>query len=161
MLQAIRTVLLRDLGTVCRELELYPDEASLWQEVPGLSSCGGTLALHLAGNLRHFLGATLGGTGFQRDRDLEFSRRAVPRAELLEELALAEQAVNLTFARLTEANLPKDFPVPFAGRTVGTEVFLVHLVAHLAYHLGQLDSHRRAATGVASTAGAQVVTVLI
>jgi uncharacterized damage-inducible protein DinB len=39
------------------------------------------------------------------------------------------------------------YPEPVAKRTVAAADFLVHLVAHLAYHLGQIDYHRRAVTG--------------
>src|SRR2546422_8525585 len=48
-----------------------------------ISNCAGTLALHLGGNIQFFVGAVLAGTGYVRDRDAEFARRDVPRAELL------------------------------------------------------------------------------
>jgi len=160
MLPSIRTVLLRDLGTVRAELELYENEADLWKEVPGQGTCGGTLALHLAGNLQHFIGAVLGGTGYVRDRDAEFSRRGVARAELLKDLLHTEAVVDQTLASLTEDSVQRLFPVPFGDRVVGTEVFLIHLCAHLGYHLGQLDYHRRAATGSTASAKAQSVPAL-
>src|SRR6187551_3396600 len=69
----IRAVLRRDLATLRRELDLYADDAGPWREVPGLANCGGTLALHLAGNLRHFVGARLGTSGYVRDRTAEFA----------------------------------------------------------------------------------------
>ena len=40
-----------------------------------ISNSGGNLALHLIGNINHFFGANLGGTGFVRKRDLEFSNK--------------------------------------------------------------------------------------
>ncbi|HYG82853.1 MAG TPA: hypothetical protein VD861_20825, partial [Pyrinomonadaceae bacterium] len=73
MIVDIRRIYLRDISTLRSELDLYPDDKSLWQTVPGLSNTGGTLVLHLAGNLRHFIGAQLGGTDYVRDRASEFS----------------------------------------------------------------------------------------
>ena len=160
MIEAVLKVLIRDLDTVIREIELYPSDAAPWTELPGLSNAGGTLALHLAGNLQHFLGATLGGTGYVRDRDLEFSRRGVPRVELVAELRRASEAVRTTLAGLDPARLRSPYPLPIQGQTVTTELFLIHLCAHLAYHLGQLDGHRRLA-GQAGSAGAQSMAELL
>ena len=70
-------VLRRDLAAVRRSVEAYPDDESLWAERSGFPNSGGTLALHVAGNIRHFVGAVLGGSGYLRDRDAEFSRRGV------------------------------------------------------------------------------------
>src|SRR5438034_403340 len=92
----LRRVLLRDVETLARELELYPDDGSLWRAVPGLPNAGGNLILHLAGNLRHFIGAQLGGTGFVRDRDAEFASKDVPRERLLREIAATRLEVDLT-----------------------------------------------------------------
>lgn len=137
----------RELGAVRRELEAYPDEASLWRLVPGMPNTGGTLALHLAGNLRHFFGAILGKDGYVRDRDAEFVRRDVPRADVLRGVDEALASVERTFGRLTDADLAAPYPEPIAKRRVNTGTFLLHLATHLAYHLGQLDYHRRAASG--------------
>ena len=78
--------LLRDVGALRREIELFPDEAMVWQTMPGIGNSAGTLALHIAGNLQHYFGAVLGGSGYRRDREAEFSRRDVARAEVLDEL---------------------------------------------------------------------------
>jgi hypothetical protein len=72
---AIGTMMLRELVTLRKQIEAYPSDESLWKVVPGISNSGGTLALHLAGNLQHFIGAVLGSTGYIRDRDAEFSVR--------------------------------------------------------------------------------------
>ena len=37
---------------------------------------------------------------------------------------------------------------------VATDEYLLHLLTHFAYHLGQLDTHRRLVTGVSAGAGA-------
>jgi hypothetical protein len=137
----------RDLRGLRRQLEAYPDERLLWQVVPGLSNTAGTLALHLAGNLQHYVGALWGGTGYVRNRDAEFARRDVPRAELLAEVERARAAVAAGLAAVRAEDLEATFPERIAGCGVRTGDFLVHCAAHVAYHLGQMDTHRRLVTG--------------
>jgi uncharacterized damage-inducible protein DinB len=151
---AIAAVICRELRTLERELNAYPTEAQIWEVPAGLPNSAGTLALHLAGNLRHFVGAVMGGTGYARDRDAEFSRRNVPRAELIEELRNAERAVNDTLPSMDAGRFAESYPVPVANRRVNTGEFMTHLVAHLAYHAGQLNFHRRIVTGDVTGVGA-------
>lgn len=145
-LSDIHLMIRREVGAVRREVEAYPDDDSLWIQVPGLPNTGGTLALHLAGNLQHYFGAVLGKTGYVRDREAEFARRNVSRAEILRELDAAVAAVDRTVPKITEAILAAPYPELVGKRRMATSVFLTHLAVHLAYHLGQLDFHRRAAT---------------
>ncbi len=128
-------------------MEAYLDDASLWKPMPGVSNVGGTLVLHIAGNLRHFLGNVLGGVPYARDRDAEFSNRTATKAELLALMSETRDAVAATIPKLSNEILTKPFPIQIAGRTVSTADFVVHLASHLAYHLGQLDYHRRFVTG--------------
>ncbi len=149
----LKTLLLRDLAGLERELELYPDDASVWREVPGQPNVAGTLTLHLAGNLQHYLGAVLGHTGYLRDREAEFSRRDVPRQQLCQEIAATRQAVQVGLEQVTEARLEDVFPEKIAGSQLTVQLTLLHLTTHLAYHLGQVDYHRRAVTGNSASAG--------
>jgi hypothetical protein len=143
----LAALLSRELRTLQREVEAYPSDALIWAAHPGLPNTGGTLALHAAGNLQHFIGAVLGGTGYVRDRDAEFARRDVPRAALLRELEAAVSVVERVVPALPPAVLESWYPEPVAKRRVRTDEFLAHLEAHLAYHVGQADYHRRAVTG--------------
>jgi Protein of unknown function (DUF664) len=150
MLAAIlRTMITRELRAVKRELEAYPDDASVWRPVPGMPNSGGTLALHLAGNIRHFFGAVLGRDGYTRDRDSEFARRDVSRRDLIAGIDAAVASVERTLLG-DGATLDGPYPEPIAKRFVHSSYFAIHLAAHLAYHLGQIDYHRRAVTGDAS-----------
>lgn len=151
---AMAAVICRELRTLERELNAYPTEAQIWALPAGLPNSAGTLALHLAGNLSHFIGAVMGGTGYVRDRDAEFSRRNVPRAELIEALRNAERAVNDTLSSMDAGRFSETYPQPVASRRVNTGEFMTHLVAHLAYHAGQLNFHRRIVTGDATGVGA-------
>jgi len=151
---AVAGLITRELRTVQRELEAYPDEAQIWQSHPSLPNTGGTLALHAAGNLLHFFGAVYCNTGYVRNREAEFGRRDVPRAELLRSLDEAVDAVQRTCATMTEAQWDEWYPLPVANRRLRTDEFLIHLATHVAYHLGQMDYHRRLVTGNAQGAGA-------
>lgn len=145
---------LRELRTLRAELERYPDDGSLWALPAGLPNSGGTLALHLAGNVQHYVGARLGSTGYVRDRAREFSARGLSVAEVLREVAAAEEAVRHTLPRLTGAQLDADFPEAIRGSTLRTGEYLVQTAVHLAYHLGQLSYHRRLVTGDPTGVGA-------
>lgn len=147
MVAGIAAILDRDLRALRRELDAYPDDRAVWTELPGFPNSAGTLILHLAGNLQHYVGAVLGGTGYVRDRPAEFARRDVPRAELARQIERARAALHATLETLGDVALDLDYPEAFDGARVRTGDFLVHLCAHLAYHLGQVDVHRRVATG--------------
>lgn len=150
LLQSVAAILDRDLRTLRREVEAYPDERGLWLEVPGISNVAGTLVLHLAGNLQHYLGARLGRTGYLRDRPGEFARRDVPRAELLREIEAARAGVKAALAGPAAPEITAEYPEVVGGSRVATGDYLVHLATHFAYHLGQIDYHRRVVTGSAA-----------
>lgn len=135
----------RDLNKLMEELRAYPDEASLWRVQGDIANPAGTLALHLLGNLNHFIGHLLGGVAFQRDRDAEFSRRNVPRKELLAELEKTRNAIESALSGLDERRLSETFPGqwPPAMQGASTRAFLLHLYGHLNWHLGQVNYHRR------------------
>ena len=151
--QTLAAIITRELRAIERELNAYPTEDQIWQLPTGLPNSAGTLALHAAGNLQHFIGAILGGSSYVRDRDAEFNRRNVPRSELVAELHRAAASVQETLPRIDRATLDAPYPLPVANRRLVTSDFLTHLAAHLAYHVGQLDFHRRIVTGDASGVG--------
>src|SRR5689334_16526947 len=110
----IRAILLREVRAVRREIAAYPNDEDLWALPDGISNSGGTLALHLAGNLQHFIGACLGHTGYVRDRPAEFARRNVPRAEILAELDAAAVAIDRSFGKLSDGDLGAPYGEPIA-----------------------------------------------
>src|SRR6266550_4893720 len=138
----IAAVLSRDLRALRREIEAYGDERDLWRVEPGIGNSAGTLALHLAGNIQFFAGTVLGATGYVRDRAAEFAQRDVPRMELLREIDAALAAVERGVARLPDAALSQPYPQPPGGFAVTTGDFLLHLVSHLTYHLGQVEDRK-------------------
>ena len=141
--EVLRGIYERELGKLREEILAYPGEAEVWEVAPGIANSGGTLALHVIGNLQHFLGAVLGGTGYERDRDAEFSRRNVPRAEIVAGIDETIRVVGRTLAALDEPTLRGRYPIVYNDMRPTVEYMLVHLLSHLDYHLGQVNYHRR------------------
>jgi hypothetical protein len=129
------------------EVESYPSEAELWKTGGNIPNSAGNLALHLVGNLNHFFGATIGGTGYVRDRDLEFSSGEVSKEQLVNEIDKAIVVVKNALANLESGDLDKTYPIQFQNEDVSTEYVLSYLLGHFNYHLGQIDYHRRLLVG--------------
>jgi hypothetical protein len=144
----------RELATLRDELLAYPDERMIWALPPGLPNSAGTITLHLVGNLRWFIGAYLGASGYVRDRPLEFSQRDVPRATLIGLIETAADEVTRALASCEDSELERPYPKELASIPVSTARWLQHLASHLAYHLGQVDYHRRIVTGSSVSVGA-------
>jgi hypothetical protein len=144
LIATLKTLFERDLRKLKAEIELYNSEDALWCIERNIPNSAGNLALHLVGNLNGFIGATLGQSGYVRQRELEFSLKGIPKAELMKQIDDTIAVVNATLDKLTLQDLAKDFPeLVFGGKTVTTEYMLVHLASHLGYHLGQVNYHRR------------------
>lgn len=150
----IRLLITRELATFSRELELFPDESKVWATAPGIANSAGTLTLHVCGNLQHYVGAVLGNTGYVRDRPLEFSTRDLPRSVLQDNLTRTAEVVRTALADLTDQQLEADYPDGLGVPRMPTGLFLFHLSAHLAFHLGQAGYLRRTLTGSKESSGA-------
>ncbi|MEO8108701.1 MAG: DUF1572 family protein [Ginsengibacter sp.] len=143
MLTIVTELFERDLNKLIEEIEGYKDESDIWKTGGNISNSAGNLVLHLIGNLKHFIGATLGNTGYIREREKEFSEKDVPKIQLINKLKETMGIVKNTLLHLPEDDLDKDFPVEIGGKISSTQYILVHLLAHLNYHLGQVNYHRR------------------
>ena len=146
----------RDIARVIQELRAFPDTASVWKTAPGVTNAAGTLALHLEGNLREYIGRQLGKIPYTRQRPLEFSARDVERDELISRLDAVHAQIPRVIAELSDAQLDAHYPEEFHGTPMTTRQFLIHLEGHLNYHHGQMDYLRRFATGDGAIALAQV-----
>jgi hypothetical protein len=141
--QVLTEIFERDLRKLIVEINLYSDEDNLWLLKEGISNSAGNLCLHLLGNLNHFIGATLGKTGYVRHREDEFSLKNIPRQDLIMNIENCITIVTSTLKNLPDEVLENDFPLQIFDRKVNTVFMLVHLTAHLSYHLGQINYHRR------------------
>lgn len=147
---AFAGILNRELDRLVRLLEAYPDDESVWAVSGSVENSAGTLALHLAGNLEHFVGAVLGGSGYVRDREAEFGARDVSRAEMIRRIRRCQASVRAALEDRSDAELLEAFPATLPaslGEGVSAAAFLAHLTWHLGWHLGQVDYHRRLLVG--------------
>jgi len=133
----------RDLNKLKTEISLYKDENSLWIVKKEISNSAGNLCLHLIGNLNHFIGAILGKTGYERNRENEFASKNIPRQELVTKIEMTIEVVINTLNKLSVEDFEKDFPIQIHEKIVKTDFMLLHLITHFNYHLGQINYHRR------------------
>lgn len=154
------TLLRRDVACLAREVAAFPDDATLWRTLPGIANSAGNLALHVAGNLSHFIGAVLGHTGYVRHREAEFAQREGARAEVIARLEAAAQEVEAGLRALAETDFAATYPQAIGGHQVPTGRFLLHLATHTAFHLGQAGYLRRALTGEACATGGMAIAEL-
>ncbi|MEO7658097.1 MAG: DinB family protein [Pyrinomonadaceae bacterium] len=143
MIDDLKSLYKRDLEKLKEEISLYRDESSMWKVGGQITNSAGNLCLHLLGNINHFICAEFGKTGYVRHRDLEFSTRETPRDELLAKIDETIAAVDTSLDKVTAEHLAADYPVVVFAESMTTGWFLIHLVTHLNYHLGQINYHRR------------------
>ena len=133
----------RDLTRLRDEISAYNTDAALWVIAPGILNSGGNLALHLCGNLRHFIGHILGKTSYSRDRDNEFAVKNLSREAILKEIEITITETVPVIHGLTDEQLTSTFPKEFNGMAQSTGYAMLHIFGHLSYHLGQVNYHRR------------------
>jgi uncharacterized damage-inducible protein DinB len=143
MVTVLKTLFNRDLNKLILEIESYQNENKIWYIDKNISNSAGNLCLHLIGNLNTFIGAQIGRTKYIRNRELEFSDKDIPRNILKAQLKATIQIVNDSLDLLTDADLQEEFPILVFETKTTTGFMLIHLTTHLAYHLGQINYHRR------------------
>jgi len=112
-------------------------EEDLWWRPNEASNSIGNLMLHLSGNVRQWIVASIGGEAFQRNRDAEFSEKGpLPRAVLVERLKTGLQDVDQVLAALESNRLVQQVTIQKYDVSVLQAVY--HVVEHFSYHLGQI-----------------------
>lgn len=143
IIESLKSLYNRDLNKLKFEIGSYQSEDSIWKIDKNISNSAGNLCLHLVGNLNTYIGAELGKTGYIRHRDLEFSLKDIPKNELIEKVESTIEVVDSVLNKLSGEDLEKEYPTEALGYKMTTGYFLMHLLSHLNYHLGQINYHRR------------------
>ena len=143
LIETLKSLFNRDLNKLKVEIESYQNENQLWAIDKNISNSGGNLCLHLIGNINTYIGAEIGKTGYVRNRPLEFSLKDIPKSELIGKIEETIIVVNNTLNLLSEEDLNAIYPQIVFEKEMTTGFFFVHLSTHLAYHLGQINYHRR------------------
>lgn len=143
MLDSLAKLYDRDLLNLIKELEAYQSESDIWLIKGEIKNSAGNICLHLVGNLNHFIGYHLGNTGYVRNRPLEFSDKNVRREILIDKIEATREMLQEILPKVTNEVLKQSHTSEFQGGANTNEFFLIHLLAHLNWHLGQVNYHRR------------------
>lgn len=137
----------RDLTRLNQQIEAFPDDASLWSVLPGITNSAGNLVLHLEGNLKEFVGRQLGNLPYRRERELEFSSKGFGKADLAARVVELKEIIPSAIEALSSEQIAMEYPQVVLEKPLSTQDFLIHLYGHLNWHLGQIDYVRRIVTG--------------
>jgi uncharacterized damage-inducible protein DinB len=141
--ETLKTLFQRDLNRLKAEIELYQDEKKIWYIEKSIANSAGNLCLHLIGNLNTFIGMQLGKTNYTRNREAEFSLKDIPKMELIQKIEETIIVLENALHNITDNQLENEYPVLVFDKKTSTRYMLIHLATHLAYHLGQINYHRR------------------
>jgi hypothetical protein len=90
----------KKLAGVVHELATPLSDEQFWAKPFAFGNSFGHLVLHLTGNLNYYIGAQIAGTGYVRDRPLEFSDAGRPsKKEVLKKFADAIEMVLAAISR--------------------------------------------------------------
>jgi uncharacterized damage-inducible protein DinB len=138
--ELIKTALVQELEELHKEVHQAAaglSEQELWRRPVEPGNSVGHLILHLTGNLNYFVGNQLGGSGYVRDREREFTEtQPLGKAELLANLEAAVAVFRRVVGSLTAGQLAATHPTEKFGNVAKA---LVHLVTHFATHRGQIS----------------------
>jgi uncharacterized damage-inducible protein DinB len=124
-------------GRVERAVRSLPRE-KLWGKPFPYGNSVGHLVLHLSGNLNHYVGAVIGGSGYVRDRPKEFTDPAsYPAEDVLKRFHEAVDTVERTIRALDGESLA--VPVTEQPPVQTRFGLLVLCAAHLNNHIGQMS----------------------
>ncbi len=126
-------------------IQLLTDEQVWWRPNEESNSIG-NLMLHLEGNIRQWIVASVGGKINVRERDKEFSHRTmISGAELLEKLRTAVTEVDEVLRDLSPSVLSERRSIQ--GFDVSVLEAIYHVVEHFSMHTGQIFYIAKLLTG--------------
>jgi uncharacterized damage-inducible protein DinB len=140
---SVLIILERDLSKAIAELQAFQQERNMWKLHGKINNSAGNLALHISGAVNHFIGAVLGRNGYKRNRETEFNERSMPRDEVISKIHEAIDTIKSVLPSIEEDEMQQEFPEKIGSQTLSIGFFLIHLISHVNYHLGQINYHRR------------------
>ena len=126
-------------------LDKLTDE-QVWARGGANENAIGNLVLHLAGNVRQWIIASIGGNPDRRDRDAEFDARGgVGKAVMTARLRETVDAAVVVIRALTPEQLSRTYEIQ-GYRVSGVEA-VFHVVEHFSQHTGQIIFATKMLTG--------------
>lgn len=119
----------------------------IWTRPNNVSNAIGNLVLHLNGNVRQWILASIGNVPYQRDRPAEFSQREpLPTDTILPPLQETIGAANGVIGGLAAPRLLERITVQ--GYDVSVLAAVFHVVEHFSLHVGQIVYQTKILTGL-------------
>jgi uncharacterized damage-inducible protein DinB len=130
-----------------RLLRMYPDQIraclneltdeELWWRPNDQTNSVGNLILHLAGNINHYLGRGVAGTGYVRNRKAEFNEKGpIARVDLLARWESSLEVARQAFDSLTPERLLEQAELGRESQPIAR--LLVAVTTHYNSHVGQI-----------------------
>lgn len=142
-MEVYKEFFIKNLETLQDELNMFKNENDIWKLSGSINNTCGNLAMHLCGNLNHYIGFAIGKNGYTRNRDLEFSIKGLSRDEILDNIKSTIDNIRPVLEKLTQEDLLKKYYYDFFGEGATIDYVLMRLASHFTYHLGQINYFRR------------------
>lgn len=115
-------------------------EEQFWRNPFSYGNSVGHLVLHLTGNLRYYVGTQIAGTGYVRNRDLEFTEMRRPnKVEVLDNFDGAIAMVVATIEAQKEEDWSKAYAAEREPEAKNRFTAILRCGVHLYHHLGQIN----------------------
>lgn len=128
----------KKLAGVLHDLAAPLSDEQFWTKPFAFGNSFGHLVLHLTGNLNYYVGAQIAGTGYVRNRPLEFSDATrAPKSEVLKKF---DQAIEMVIGTINSQS-SEDWSKAYTG--VGADArdrfdMVLQCATHLHHHIGQM-----------------------
>jgi uncharacterized damage-inducible protein DinB len=128
----------KKLAGVVHELATPLNDDQFWAKPFAFGNSFGHVVLHLTGNLNYYIGARIAGTGYVRDRPLEFSDAARPsKKEVLKKFDDATEMVLAAISSQSAEDWSKEYTAVGADARNRFDMVL-QCATHLHHHIGQM-----------------------
>jgi len=135
---AALTARYQKLAGVLHELAAPLTQEQFWAKPFAFGNSFGHLVLHLTGNLNYYIGAQIAGTGYVRDRPVEFSDATRPsKAEVLKKF---DHAIEMVIATINSQST-EDWSEEYMGTGADAHnrmEMVLQCATHLHHHIGQI-----------------------
>jgi len=114
-------------------------QEQFWSNPRGYGNSAGHLVLHVTGNLNYYIGARLAGTGYVRNRDLEFTDASGrPKEEVLEAFDRAIAMVAGAIRGQSEEDWMRDYSAEREPQAKNRFTIVLRCAGHAYHHVGQM-----------------------
>jgi uncharacterized damage-inducible protein DinB len=114
-------------------------EEQIWTKPYSYGNSIGNLVLHLTGNLNYYFGAEMGGTGYVRNRPLEFAETSrIPKDELLKRFDESIAIVAAVLLKQSESDWSAAYSAKGMEEIGDRFSTFLHLAGHIYHHTGQM-----------------------